>query len=49
MLSEMYWSQWIDFALEDVVIEEETEYSEGVECTILHMQMDPQMDYIDQW
>ena len=50
MLSEMYWSQWIDFSLEDVVIEEETEYSEGVECTILHMQMDPEMDYYaDRW
>ena len=49
MLSEMYWSQWIDFGLEEVVIEEETEYSEGVECTILHMNYDPLPDYGMEW
>ena len=49
MLSEMYWSQWIDFGLEETVIEEETEYSEGVECTILYMHMDPVVDYVDSW
>ena len=49
MLSEMYWSQWIDFGLENVVIEEETEYSEGVECTILHMHQDPLPDYGMEW
>ena len=48
-LQEMYWSPWIDFGLEDTVIEEETEYSEGVECTILHMQMDPTPDYAEEW
>lgn len=49
MLSEMYWSQWIDFGLEDTIIEEETEYSEGVECTILHMPMEPIVDYDPEW
>ena len=49
MLSEMYWSQWIDFGLEKTVIEEETEYSEGVECTILHMPMEPIVDYDPEW
>lgn len=48
-LQEMYWSAWIDFALENTVIEEETEYSEGVECTIVHMQVDPTPDYDDEW
>jgi hypothetical protein len=49
MLSEMYWSQWIDFGLEDAIIEEETEYSEGIECTILHMPMEPIVDYDPEW
>ena len=49
MLSEMYWSQWIDFGLEDTIIEEETEYSEGVECTILHMHFEPMPDFGMDW
>ncbi len=48
-LQEMCWSSWIDFGLEDTVIEEETEYSEGVECTIVYMQIDPTPDYADEW
>lgn len=48
-MQEMYWSSWIDFALEDTIIEEETEYSEGVECTILYMHIDPTPDYADEW
>ena len=49
VLDEMYWSPWIDFGLEDTVIEEETEYSEGIECTILHMHMEPVMNYADEY
>lgn len=49
VLDEMYWSPWIDFGLEDTVIEEETEYSEGIHCTILHMHMEPVMNYREEW
>ena len=48
-LQEMSWSSWIDFGLEDTIIEEETEYSEGVECTIVHMHIDPTPDYAEEW
>ena len=44
-LHSMYWSSWIDFSLEDTIIEEETEYSDGVECTILNILMDPFPNY----
>lgn len=48
-LDEMYWSTWIDFGLEDTVIEEETEYSDGIHCTILHMNTDPVIGFDTEW
>ena len=48
-LDEMYWSPWIDFGFEDTVIEEETEYSDGIHCTILHMNTDPVIGFDTEW
>jgi hypothetical protein len=48
-MTEMYWHSWIEFQLEDVVIEEESDYSGGIECTIVHMPMEPFMDYNAEW
>ena len=46
-LEEMYWHPWIEFDYEEVVIDEESEYSEGMECTIIHLPMEPFMGYLE--
>lgn len=46
-IEEMYWHPWIEFDYEETVIEEESEYSEGIECTIIHFPMEPFMGYLD--
>lgn len=45
----MYWHPWIEFQLEDTIIEEETEYSDGIECTIVHMPMEPFPGYNSEY
>lgn len=46
-LEEMYWHPWIEFDYEEVTIDEETENSEGMECTIIHFPMEPFMGYLE--
>ena len=46
-LKEMYWHPWIEFDYEKILIEEESEYSEGIECTIIHLPMEPFMGYFE--
>lgn len=46
-LEEAYWHPWIEFDYEDMVIEEESENSEGIECTIVHFPMEPFMGYLE--
>ena len=46
-LEEMYWHPWIEFDYEEVVIDEESDYSEGIECTIIHLPMEPFMGYLE--
>ena len=46
-LEEMYWHPWIEFDYEKTVIDEEYEHSEGIECTIIHLPMEPFMGYLD--
>ena len=46
-LKEMYWHPWIEFGPEKILIEEESEYSEGIECTIIHLPMEPFMGYFE--
>lgn len=45
----MYWHSWIEFQLEDTIIEEETDYSEGIECTIIYMPLEPFIGYNDEY
>ena len=46
-LEEMYLHPWIEFDYEKILIEEESEYSEGIECTIIHLPMEPFMGYFE--
>lgn len=46
-LEEMYWHPWIEFDYEDITIDEESDYSEGIECTIIHLPMEPFMGYLE--
>lgn len=46
-IEEMYWHPWIEFDYEDIVIDEESEDSSGMECTIINMPMEPYMNYLE--
>lgn len=46
-LEEMHWHPWIEFDYEDIIIDEESDYSEGIECTIIHLPMEPFMGYLE--
>lgn len=46
-IEEMYWHPWIEFTYEDIIIDEESEESGGMECTIIHLAMEPFIDYLD--
>lgn len=47
MIEEMYWHPWIEFEHEPVVIDEDTDENAGLECTIIHMPLDPFVDYLE--
>ena len=38
---EMYWHSWVEFEHETAPIEEETDDYSGLECTIIHMPLEP--------
>ena len=46
-IEEMYWHPWIEFDYEETHIDEETEYSEGIDYTIIDLPMEPVIGYLD--
>lgn len=46
-IEEMYWHTWIEFEYEETHIDEETEYSEGIDYTIIDMPIEPVIGYLD--
>jgi hypothetical protein len=46
-IEEMYWHPWIEFGNEETIIEPESEYNEGMKCTIIHMPFEPFIDYLE--
>lgn len=46
-IEEMYGHPWIEFDYEKTVIDEESEYSEGLACTIIHIPLEPLMNYLE--
>jgi hypothetical protein len=47
-MEEMYWHPWIEFQLEETVIDDDAiEGETGLECTIIHLPLEPVMGYLD--
>ena len=46
-MEEMYWHSWIEFDHEETTIDDESEYNEGLKCTIIYMPLEPFMDYLE--
>ena len=45
-IEEMHCHTWIELDYEETAIDEETEYSEGLVCTIIHMPLESFMNYL---
>lgn len=46
-MDEMYWHPWIEFQHEEIVIDEDSSEEAGLECTIIHLPMEPVMGYLE--
>lgn len=46
-IEEMYNHPWIEFDHEETIIDEESDYSEGLKCTIIYFPIEPVMNYLD--
>lgn len=44
---DMYWHNWVEFEHEKVIIDEDDDAQAGLECTIIHMPLEPFPDYLD--
>lgn len=45
-MEEAYWHPWIEFELDETIIDEGTE-NEGLKCTIIYMPLEPFIDYLE--
>ena len=46
-MEEMYWHPWIEFDHEEIVLDGDSEYEEGLTCTIISMPLEPFVDYLE--
>lgn len=46
-IEEMYWHPWIEFNHEETIIDGDSEYNEGMKCTIIYIPFDPFIDYLE--
>ena len=46
-MEEIYCHPWIEFDHEETIIDDESEYNEGLKCTIIYMPLEPFMDYLE--
>lgn len=46
-IEEAYWHPWIEFNHEETIIDGDSEYNEGMKCTIIYMPFDPLIDYLE--
>lgn len=47
MIEEMYWHPWIEFDHEHTIIDDDADNNGGLECTIIHMPLEPFVDYLE--
>lgn len=46
-MEEMYGHPWIEFEHEEIVLDGDSEYDEGLKCTIINMPLSPFVDYLE--
>lgn len=46
-MEEMYWHPWIEFEHEEIILDGDSEYDEGLNCTIINMPLSPFVDYLE--
>lgn len=47
-IEEAYWHPWIEFQHEETIIDDDdSEYDEGLKCTIIYLPFDPFVDYLE--
>ena len=46
-MEEMYRHPWIEFDQEEVILDGDSEYEEGLKCTIIHMPLEPFAEYLE--
>ncbi len=46
-IEETYWHPWIEFEHDDTIIDEDADGHGGLDCTIIHMPLEPFIDYLE--
>ena len=46
-MEEMYGHPWIEFEHEEIILDGDSEYDEGLKCTIINMPLSPFVDYLE--
>ena len=46
-MEEIYCHPWIEFDHEEIIIDGDSEYDEGLKCTIINMPLEPFIDYLE--
>ena len=46
-MEEMYGHPWIEFEHEEIILDGDSEYDEGLKCTIISMPLSPFVDYLE--
>ena len=46
-MEEAYHHPWIEFSHEEIIIDGDSEYDEGLECTIIYLPFDPFVNYLE--
>lgn len=46
-MEEMYRHPWIEFEHEEIILDGDSEYDEGLKCTIINMPLSPFVDYLE--
>lgn len=44
---EIYWHAWVEFEHETIILDDDHEDQNGLECIIIHMPMEPSPDYLE--
>jgi len=48
-MNDYYWHSWIEFDYEEITIDEDDDGHGGLECTIIHMPLEPFIGYLEEY